>query len=60
MNRYIVKINQNNIHVWLLAFASNSLVCIHYPIPTMIPKIIIPIKTGASNSMRNTNAAGFV
>jgi hypothetical protein len=28
--------------------------------PTMIPKIIIPLKTGASNSMRNTIAAGFV
>jgi hypothetical protein len=43
----------------LLAFASNSLLYIHHPTPTMIAKIIITIKRGASNSMRNTIAAGF-
>jgi hypothetical protein len=44
----------------LLAFASDSLLYIHHPKPTMIAKIIITIKRGASNSMRNTIAAGFV
>jgi hypothetical protein len=44
----------------LSAFASDSLLYIHHPTPTMIAKIIIPIKRGASNSMRNTIAAGFV
>jgi hypothetical protein len=44
----------------LLAFASDSLLYIHQPKPTMIAKIIITIKRGASNSMRNTIAAGFV
>jgi hypothetical protein len=44
----------------LLAFASDSLLYIHHPTPTMIAKIIITIKRDASNSMRNTIAAGFV
>jgi hypothetical protein len=44
----------------LLAFASDSLLYIHHPTPTMIVKIIIPIKRGANNSMRNTIATGFV
>jgi hypothetical protein len=44
----------------LLAFASKSLVYIHCPTPTLIAEIIIPIKRGASNSMRNTIARLFV
>jgi hypothetical protein len=44
----------------LLVFASDCLLYIHHPTPTMIAKIIITIKRDASNSMRNTIAAGFV
>ena len=34
--------------------ATFYLLYVQHPIPTMIAKIIIPIKRGASSSMRNT------